>query len=183
MAVDRVLWCRSSHQEAARFETDRLLHETEKRQRRKEREMSPVSSQDPRPTLGRRHPRFEGPLMMMIWTPLNRICDRLDQSRKQFYEGTNQQLHIEMPEIRCPGYPKCKRHFKYIGGLKGHAFACQFAAKYFLVRPPSHPEYRLGSKVAEVVVFSENHEIGNDRICRQNITVFTPESVMNRRFL
>ena len=39
-AVDRLLWCRSIHQAAARFETDRLLQEAEKRQRRKEREMS-----------------------------------------------------------------------------------------------------------------------------------------------
>ena len=40
IAVDRLLWRRSIHQAAARFETDRLLHEAEKRQRRKEMEMS-----------------------------------------------------------------------------------------------------------------------------------------------
>ena len=39
MAADRLLWRRSIHQAAARFETDRLLHEAEKRQSRKE-EMS-----------------------------------------------------------------------------------------------------------------------------------------------
>ena len=40
MAADRLLWRRSIHQAAARFVTDRLLHEAENRQRRKEREMS-----------------------------------------------------------------------------------------------------------------------------------------------
>ena len=40
MAADRLLWRRSVHQAAARFETDRLLHEAEKQQRRKEREKS-----------------------------------------------------------------------------------------------------------------------------------------------
>ena len=40
MAADRLLWRRSIHQAAARFDTDRLLHEVEKRQRRNEKEMS-----------------------------------------------------------------------------------------------------------------------------------------------
>ncbi|KAI0226435.1 hypothetical protein LSAT2_023019 [Lamellibrachia satsuma] len=40
MDADRLLWRRSIHQAPAHFETDRLLHEAEKRQRRKEREMS-----------------------------------------------------------------------------------------------------------------------------------------------
>ena len=39
-AADRLLWRRSIHQAAARLETDRLLHKAEKRQGRKEREMS-----------------------------------------------------------------------------------------------------------------------------------------------
>ena len=40
MTADRLLWRRSVHQASAPFETDRLLHEAEKRHRRKEREMS-----------------------------------------------------------------------------------------------------------------------------------------------
>ena len=40
MAADRPLWRRSIYQATAKFETNRLLHEAEKRQRRKEREMS-----------------------------------------------------------------------------------------------------------------------------------------------
>ena len=79
-----------------------------------------------------------------------------------------------MPEVRCPGYPQCKRHFKYVMGMKGHAICCPFASKHIIKRPPSHPGYRLGGKAAEYVVFGENHEIGNDKICRQGITVYTP---------
>ncbi|KAI0218935.1 hypothetical protein LSAT2_029431 [Lamellibrachia satsuma] len=92
-------------------------------------------------------------------------------------------LAINMPEIRCPGYPNCKRHFKYIMGMKGHALACEFAAKHLLKRPPSQPGYRLGPTVAEQVVFKENHEIGNDKICRKNIIVYTPECMLQSRFL
>ena len=40
MAANPLLWRRSIHQASARFDTDRLLHEAEKRQRRKGREMS-----------------------------------------------------------------------------------------------------------------------------------------------
>ena len=40
MAADRLLWRCSIHQAAARFETDYLLREAEKQQRRKKREMS-----------------------------------------------------------------------------------------------------------------------------------------------
>ena len=79
-----------------------------------------------------------------------------------------------MPEVRCPGYPQCKRHFKYVMGMKGHAIGCPFASKHIIKRPPSHPGYRLGGKAAEYVVFGENHEIGNDKICRQGIRVYTP---------
>ena len=39
MAADRLLWRRSIHQVAACFKTDRLLHEAEKRQRRKDRDV------------------------------------------------------------------------------------------------------------------------------------------------
>ena len=39
MAADRPLLCRSIYQKTAKFETNRLLHDAEKRQRIKEREM------------------------------------------------------------------------------------------------------------------------------------------------
>ena len=92
------------------------------------------------------------------------------------------QLLIDMPEIRCPGYPKCKRHFKYVMGMKGHAVGCQFASKHILKQPPSHPGHRLGTKAAEYVVFGENHEIGNDKICRQGITIYTPACFYKRPY-
>jgi len=83
-----------------------------------------------------------------------------------------------MPEIRCPGFPTCKRHFKYVGGWKAHALACEHAAKLLLKHPPSNPDYRVGTKMAEVVVFSENHEIGNDKICRQGLIIYNPQPKM-----
>ena len=83
IAADRPLWRRSIYQKTAKFETNHLLFEAEKRQRGKERDVSTSSRlpsvwhllpknrglespQGTRLTSRRRHPPFEGPLLMTM---------------------------------------------------------------------------------------------------------------------
>ncbi|KAK2188741.1 hypothetical protein NP493_123g01031 [Ridgeia piscesae] len=90
-----------------------------------------------------------------------------------------------MPELLCPGNPKCKRHFKSEMGMRGHATGCEEAQKHVLKRPVlgQHPVHARGTKVAERAIFVDNHESGNDKICRQKKIVFTADCLLNPRFM